>query len=47
MNVDNNKLLSNKEKEERLRKLCAYCERSRCLMVCDGFCKRSFHMHCK
>lgn len=47
VNADTNKLLSNKEKEERLRKLCSYCERSRCLIACDGFCKRSFHLQCK
>jgi len=42
-----NKKLSNKFKEELLRKLCYYCERSKCTIFCQGFCKRSFHPICK
>lgn len=45
--TDSHRNMSNKEKEERLRKLCAYCERSRCLFICEGMCKRSFHTLCK
>ena len=33
--------------EEFLRKLCVYCERPKCTIFCQGFCKRSFHQECK
>jgi len=44
---DESRKLSNKLKEELLRKLCHYCERPKCSNYCAGFCKRPFHEICK
>lgn len=39
--------LSGINKDERLKKICAYCERNKCVYFCDGPCKRAFHEECR
>lgn len=33
--------------ENRIKKLCHYCERNKCIYFCEGPCQRAFHEFCK
>lgn len=39
--------LDEEKKEEYIKKLCYLCEKPRCSLFCQGYCKRSFHKECK
>jgi hypothetical protein len=35
--------MSFKQKDLLLKKICSYCERTKCLYHCEGVCRRNFH----